>query len=521
MSARRRRTSKRNFYEPIDDAQRVGEVFGARGKLSSRFAKIPVALLTLGRTMQSCVFSDKSKQGDFYMPTETKIHSLEEFLNEVESLDMRSHLDLRGLAVEANEADKIKNRVFDFYKGIESAHCFCDESGQVFDSIPWTQYPTVKALGQEKIEPPPAIEPSISTTDDREALLPPQLSPGKKDQHGREMYCESGMVAMRRFSLLEFAERDSDIYRYSNKKSKDDGHRYAHASRAVKNRGLGCTLNVWAPQLAPQIKPAQHFSLSQIWCVAGKRADNSLQTVEAGLHVVSKSMGKALYEKDLPYPDLPHLFVYWTPDNYGRKNANKVSLSSYAGSYLELQILKQGFSPKKDGPPKYVPGMAFRPLSVNNNKGSIKVEWMLWRGAWWLNIQDNWIGYYSTSLFGNDGALASSADVIDFGGETCCDLGPPGPTFPQMGSGSKPTGKIEADYGKVAFQRNLFYYKPDGTRESVNLNLSPQSNEPGYGIRVGANQDKEWLNYIFFGGPGGKLPAAFASGEDGEAPAEA
>jgi hypothetical protein len=466
------------------------------------------------------------------MPAGTKIQSLKEFLNEVESSDVRSYLDLRGFAVEANEADKIKNRMLEFYKGIESAHCFCDESGQIFDCIPWNQYPTHKAISQEKIEPPPPSEPSISTIDDRETHVPPQLSPGKKDLYGSEMYCESGAVAMRRYLLSEFV--DPDIYRYSNKKSDKDQHRYAHAWQPVKlHHGLGSTLNVWYPKLDPTQNPAQNFSLSQIWCAAGENADNSRQTVEAGWHVVSKFMGEAIYGKEnwsklsLSKPNLPHLFIYWTPDNYGRKNPNKVSKTSYAGSILELSIIKEGF--KLVAKPSYVPGMALGPVSVlNGRQKEIALEWRLWKGGWWLGVgydrdgQPNWVGSYDTSLFGQGGALASWADVIDFGGETCCGGGPPEPTFPPMGSGTKPTGNFDADFRNVAYHRKLFYYKPDGERELAKPDLRHKSNEPGYGIYVTAKQDTNWLNCFFFGGPGGKLPDAFREyAPPAEAPAGA
>ena len=69
-------------------------------------------------------------------------------------------------------------------------------------------------------------------------------------------------------------------------------------------------------------------------------------------------------------------------------------------------------------------------------------------------------------------------------------------SWPEMGSGEF------ADQGwqKAAYQRNIFYYKPD--RSAVWADLTPSQQSPDcYTIDV--NNDKNWEQYFFYGGPGG------------------
>jgi hypothetical protein len=424
--------------------------------------------------------------------TSPSIPTLSEFLDNVESSEPRGYLDLHGPEADGDEFHKMKNHILGLYRaGVESAHSFRDENGQIFDCIPWDHQPSVEAIGQEIFEPPPT-EPKPPETSNGETRLMPQLSASKKDQFGNAMFCESGTVPFRRPSLDEFANfRTFDSYFL--KSAPSDEHRYAYVSRKVLNRGLGSRINIWRPE----VLDSQTFSLSQIWCTAGSWDDKSLQTVEVGWHVYPK-FGMT------PLPQYPHLFIYWTPDCY--KEGGR-------GSYNQAYPNKEGFI-VREGIPKWLIGGA-QPVSDVNIQISFKMEWRLRKGdhgtdAWWLGIEDDWVGFYPTSLFGVTGALTSSADSIIFGGETCCDQSEP--TFPPMGSGILPTGHPQADFGKVAYHKNLFYYAPDGKvalPKPEDLNVSSNPPATRYGIRTFAAT--EWGTYFFFGGPGGRDNANYVA----------
>ncbi|TKY56706.1 hypothetical protein E2542_SST21152 [Spatholobus suberectus] len=113
---------------------------------------------------------------------------------------------------------------------------------------------------------------------------------------------------------------------------------------------------------------------------------------------------------------------------------------------------------------------------------------------WWLNIGNENIGYYPTTLFSN----MTSADQVGWGGRTST---PPDTPSPQMGSGYFPDDNFvhacyfrfvsfqnasRQDYGPKDYQAETFTDRPDC-----------------FGVEYYGNQGREVGYSLQFGGPGG------------------
>jgi Neprosin len=76
----------------------------------------------------------------------------------------------------------------------------------------------------------------------------------------------------------------------------------------------------------------------------------------------------------------------------------------------------------------------------------------VYQGNWWLNCNNNWIGYYPISLF-NDAGLKLQADKIAFYGEIVDSADHSGLTNTDMGSGYF----AENEWPWAAYIRSLQY----------------------------------------------------------------
>ena len=122
-----------------------------------------------------------------------------------------------------------------------------------------------------------------------------------------------------------------------------------------------------------------------------------------------------------------------------------------------------------------------------------------WGDAWWIYLNgltnDQLLGYYPTSLFGS-GQMASSADTIEYGGETVAGDPPSGDWGP-MGSGARG----EAGWMQAAFHCYIYYWATDGSALWANLSeVTPVC--PCYSFAPGFDSSS-WGPYFFFGGAGG------------------
>lgn len=249
-------------------------------------------------------------------------------------------------------------------------------------------------------------------------------------------------------------------------------HQYAHAYRYVTNWGASSNLNVWNPYTELN----SEFSLSQIWVVGG--SGSGLQTLEVGSQKYRDLYGD--YE--------PHLFIYSTRDNYN----NTGCYNNTCGDFVQVSS-------------SIYPGAKLSPVSTyNGTQYEIQAQWFkdMDGGAWWLQIQGQWVGYYPRGLYSTAG-VANRAAEIDFGGEIIDNRNLNLHTSTDMGSGQFPA----AGWQKAAYQRLLRYNYTTTTNPNTVwytdvTGLTTSRSDPAcYDISYYTG-DANWHTYFFFGGPG-------------------
>jgi hypothetical protein len=425
------------------------------------------------------------------MPDPRGFPSLNASLESLESARYGEFAARAGSRV-ANEDDfsEMKARILELYQGVEAQHSFMDESGGIFDCIPIEQQPSLRGSVEEVPTapdlPPLAAASDVSSDagatesqqDERNDILAGSLlSPDRTDWYGNTMACPEGTIPMRRVTLEEMS-RFETVQDFFRKSPRDGGrpprvsepttvpitHRWAHAYQNVNNLGGHSFLNIWRPAIG-----ANHvFSLSQHWYVGGSGAN--LQTVECGWQVYPALYGDAQ----------PHLFTYWTADNYNATGCYNLTCRAFVQTSSS-----------------FAPGMAVGPISVTGGpQYNIELAYRLSGGRWWLYFNgtqgSNAIGYYPVSLFGG-GALATRASEIDFGGETTGTI-----SFPPMGSGAF----ANQGWQRAAFQRTIGYWPPQGGA-MINANLTPSQAWLGCYTAEVVLYGPTWYETLWYGGPGG------------------
>ncbi len=219
---------------------------------------------------------------------------------------------------------------------------------------------------------------------------------------------------------------------------------------------------------------SDEFSLGQIAMIRG--SGNGKQTVEAGHQEY----------RDLYGDWVPHLFVFYTTNNYTSQGDNQ-----------------GGYNQDVDGWVQYsgsvYPGALSSPLSTPGGaQYNMFIKYQLWQGNWWLKCNANWIGYYPASLFSTSG-LRSQADQIQFFGEIVDSSDHSSATRTDMGSGYW----AENEWPWAAFQRNLRYQSgTSGTMATYNAGSCWATDSNEYDIECHMNSGGSWGSYFWWGGPG-------------------
>jgi Neprosin/Neprosin activation peptide len=416
------------------------------------------------------------------VPDPRGIPSLSAYLD---SLDSASHGDFAARSdsrvAHEDAFSAMKDHVVELYRDVSATHSFVDETGSVFDCIPVDQQPALRGTGEGPASAPDLPETVPGGADDpderQDALAGALLGGDRTDWHGNAMECPEGTVPMRRVvldDLTRFATLDDFLRkgeggvgrppRASEPATVPVTHRWAHAYQNVVNGGGHSYLNIWSPAIGAN----QVFSLSQHWYVGGSGAN--LQTVECGWQVYPALYGDSR----------PHLFTYWTADDYGSTGCYNLSCSAFVQTSSS-----------------FAPGMAVGPVSVSGgSQYTIELAYWLTGGRWWLYFNGtqgaNAIGYYPVSLFGG-GALATAASEIDYGGETTGTT-----SFPPMGSGAF----ANQGWQRAAYQRTVGYWPPQGGN-MVNANLTASQGWPGCYTAEVVMYAAPWFETVWFGGPGG------------------
>jgi len=233
----------------------------------------------------------------------------------------------------------------------------------------------------------------------------------------------------------------------------------------VDNLGGHSFLNIWAPLI--DTNKEQIFSLSQHWYVGG--SGSNLQTAEVGWQVYPQKYGNSY----------PILFIYWTADGYNRTGCYNLDCSAFVQTNNSVTI-----------------GGTIGNISIKNgSQYDMEVAFYLNQGNWWLyiggTISNNAIGYYPTSIY-NNGALASNASSIDYGGETVGTT-----SWPAMGGGEF----ADTGWQKAAYQRNINYYSTTGG--AADASLTADNPSPLCYSAIVTKYNPPWSETLWFGGPGG------------------
>jgi hypothetical protein len=376
--------------------------------------------------------------------------------------------------------EEIRQYLVNYYAGMNSERGFTDDNGSVFDCVPIEQQPSLQGQSLPSVTPPdlPGASESGSIGEKGAALIP-LLNEGSVDQFGNKMLCPQGTIPLLRITI-ENIGRLGSLQKFFSKSPYESGypslrsgeqtqptveatHRWAHAFQGVSNLGGHSFLNVWNPGIGSN----QVFSLSQHWYTAG--SGDNLQTAEVGWQVFPE-----LYKNTKPV-----FFIFWTADNYKKAKCYNLTCKGFVQTNNRWHI-----------------GGAISPSSVSGGaQYEIEVSFFLHQGRWWLYVgggaASNAIGYYPASIYGN-GALASGASGVDYGGETVGST-----SWPAMGGGAF----ANAGWQRAAFHKDIRYFPSQGGNVSARLTgaaATPQC----YTVDV-KPLTAPWNSTIWFGGPGG------------------
>jgi hypothetical protein len=376
-------------------------------------------------------------------------------------------------AQDPNAFQEMQQHILTMYTGEQVTHSFVADE-HPFDCVPIEQQPSVRLLDITHIATPP---PHPAPVDDEQGPGVPirvksQFADNARDDLGNLLRCEDGTIPMRRITLEDIS-RFGTLRRYLQKSPGDslpdaaEIHKYATTLDHIDNLGGIATVNLWSPTV--DTEAGQIFSLSQEWYTGG--TGDNLQAAEVGWQNYP-----ALYNGS----QKSVLFIYWTPDSYKTgcynltctafvQTSNQWTLgasfpnySTAGGTQYEVQM---GF--------QYYPG----PTPT---------------AGWWLSVGGTDVGYYPLSIY-KSGQMATSADEIEFGGETDSSKSSWGP----MGSGL--FSNAGTDY--AAYQRSIYYCTSKECAPPKKLRAK-QACPASYTV-TGPSTDSAWGEYFYFGGPGG------------------
>ena len=247
-------------------------------------------------------------------------------------------------------------------------------------------------------------------------------------------------------------------------------HDYAATAQSVTNYGGEGYISAYDPYTWY----SDEFSLGQIGVIRG--SGNGRQTVEAGHQEY----------RDLYGDWVPHLFVFYTTNNYTDQGDNKGGYNRDVDGWVQYSS-------------SVYPGAISSPLSTPGGaQYNMFIKYQLWQGNWWLKCNANWIGYYPASLFSTAG-LRSQASQIQFFGEIVDASDHSGATRTDMGSGYW----AENRWPWAGFQRNLRYQSgTSGTMSAYNAGSCWATDSNEYDIECHMNSGSSWGSYFWFGGPG-------------------
>ncbi|CAG8959683.1 hypothetical protein HYFRA_00001588 [Hymenoscyphus fraxineus] len=186
----------------------------------------------------------------------------------------------------------------------------------------------------------------------------------------------------------------------------------------------------------------------------------------------------------------PHLFTYYTTNGYIGEGDNQGGWNTEHVGWVQVDR-------------KIHPGSVFTPLSVDGGaQNDLRIEYALFRGNWWLSVEDRWIGYYPGSLFSfpssdpPENTLAGGSSKVHFYGEVLNmeeSL-----TTTDMGSGQW----ASTGYGHAGYIINMTYRNTNNVKMPFNGSDFTDSDITRYTHEADFTSGTDRGSYMFLGGPG-------------------
>jgi hypothetical protein len=422
-----------------------------------------------------------------------------------------------ALAVQKSFGE-MKQHILSTYQDVKVSHSYALGS-QTFDCVPVEQQPAVRKQGLRSIAavPPALALPSAAPAGEQRPVgqttgeaVQPQVA--GTDAFGNTQTCEEQTIPMRRITLDELTRfKDLDeffskgpdgagrapvapaasletasTFRSARGRGTGSGtdtdippaadiHKHAFTYQYVNNLGGNSVLNLWSPYVYTPW--SEIFSLSQVWYLG--TGGGTLQSVEAGWQNYPAKYGS----------ENAALFVYSTRDNYRKPAAGEAPVGCYnldCGIFVQVNHT-------------WALGSAIGTYSsFGGTQYELPIQWWLYAGNWWLNVNGTWIGYYPGSFY-RGGQLSRNANLIEFGGETVSDGAPGYYYYPPMGSGNY----ANAWWQQAAYQKNIYYYDTANTSQWANLTAVTEAASCYTTAGPYSAGSAPWGVYFFFGGPGG------------------
>jgi hypothetical protein len=400
--------------------------------------------------------------------------------------------DAPALVASPRELRKMKKHLDRLYRGMKVEHVFSDDAGREVACVTLASQPALRhrKLRKHQIQLLPGQE-IAAGKDERadERKDPPgdetagyagELR-GDADAQGRKRACPSATVPIRLLTLDDLArfptleaflakipggKPDDDEAKPEENVGPTDLHQYAYVRDYVDNWGAEAVFNVWSPY----VQRSNEFSLSQMWVVRG--SGSSRETIEAGWQVYRQKYGDWR----------AHLFLYFTPDNYGSGGCYNLDCSGFVQVASNVYIAGGFTNYSSEGGSQYV----FKLLWVRDPAN----------GNWWLKYRNTWVGYYPSELFDSAG-LKNKSDKLSYGGEIIDRQTDGKHTRTDMGSGGFPG----AGFGFTAYQRSLRYVDLTYTYRKHDGLFEARDDANCYDVDLKSSSGS-WGDYFWFGGEG-------------------
>jgi Neprosin len=247
-------------------------------------------------------------------------------------------------------------------------------------------------------------------------------------------------------------------------------HKYAFSRQEVTCYGTAGNINAWDPF----VEWSNEFSLGQLSLSRG--SGNGRQTLEVGHQEY----------RDLYGDWVPHLFVFYTTNNYTESGDNKGGYNQDVDGWVQYS---QSIYPEA----KSTPLSAF-----GGTQYVMPLKVQLWQGNWWVRVNGIWIGYYPASLY-NAGGLRSEAERVSWYGEVVDAGSHAGTTRTDMGNGHWPY----EGWQHCAYMNNLAYQSSTGGGMSrYDPGTIWESHPNCYGIEGHFDNWGSWGPYFWWGGSG-------------------